>query len=81
MLAPVILAATLVLLALVLACFNGYRRVYAPPGEAKIEDEDLRATCFLRPAVLATYEAWMLVCVTNACTVLVLVLTGSLGPA
>ena len=80
MLAPVVFAATLLVIAIMLAGFNGYRRAYAPPGEAKLEDEDLRSTCFLRLAVLTTCEAWILVCLTNACTALVLVLTASLEP-
>ncbi len=74
-------AVSVLLLAAWLVGLNYYRASYGPPGEAKVEDEDLSGTCFLRTVVCSTREAWILVLVTNALTILAITLAYSLGQA
>ena len=78
MLGPSVAAITLIVLAAGLVGYHGYRRAYAPPGDGKVEDEEMM--CFMRPAVFATREAAFVACLTSALTILAMVVFYSLNP-
>ena len=68
---PTIIAILLLCAALVLLLHHGWKHMQDPPN-SPIRDESCWQCCFFQPSDISNHEVWILLCSTNAVTILLM---------
>jgi len=70
MIVIIIIACILFAIGISLLIHHGYKHSYYDPPQSKCREESCEAVCFFQPSDISNHETWILICFTNATTML-----------